>query len=69
MLERACRHAAFALLAAAVAALMIVDAGAVTRVPSADGQFWDIQDTPRGRKTAGASPPEDARIHSTGSAT
>jgi len=45
MLERACRHVAFALLAATVAALMIVDAGAITRVPSADGQFWDIQDT------------------------
>src|SRR5690349_11085326 len=35
-----------ALLAAtAAAALAIVQLDAVTRVPSADGQFWDIQDT------------------------
>lgn len=32
-------------LAGLVAALLAVRAGAVTRVPSADGQFWDIQDT------------------------
>jgi amidase len=28
-----------------VAAFSFVDVGAATRVPSADGQFWDIQDT------------------------
>lgn len=39
------RRASFAWLAAVGAALMIVEAGAVTRVPSADGQFWDVQDT------------------------
>ena len=32
-------------LATAVAAIAIVNLNAVTRVPSADGQFWDIQDT------------------------
>src|SRR5690348_14688540 len=31
--------------AAAAAAVAIVQLDAVTRVPSADGQFWDIQDT------------------------
>jgi amidase len=30
---------------AAAAGLMLVDLSAVTRLPSADGQFWDIQDT------------------------
>jgi amidase len=33
------------LLAAVVAAIAIANLSAVTRVPSADGQFWDIQDT------------------------
>src|SRR6058998_3619080 len=33
------------LLAAGFAAALGVAAGAVTRLPSADGQFWDIQDT------------------------
>lgn len=33
------------LIAAAIAAAAIAHPGAVTRVPSADGQFWDIQDT------------------------
>lgn len=33
------------LIAAAIAAAAIARPGAVTRVPSADGQFWDIQDT------------------------
>jgi amidase len=33
------------LSAAAVAALAMAHVSAVTRVPSADGQFWDIQDT------------------------
>lgn len=33
------------LAAAIVAALAMVNLDAVTRVPSADGQFWDIQDT------------------------
>ena len=33
------------LLAIACAALGIVPAGAVTPLPSADGQFWDVQDT------------------------
>ena len=32
-------------VAAAVAALALAQLSAVTRVPSADGQFWDIQDT------------------------
>lgn len=31
--------------AAMAAAIAIANLGAVTRVPSADGQFWDIQDT------------------------
>ena len=31
--------------AAALAAIAIANLSAVTRVPSADGQFWDIQDT------------------------
>src|SRR6266540_2367961 len=31
--------------AALIAALAVIGVGAVTRVPSADGQFWDIQDT------------------------
>ena len=31
--------------AIAIAALAIANLAAVTRVPSADGQFWDIQDT------------------------
>ena len=31
--------------AALAATIAIVNLGAVTRVPSADGQFWDIQDT------------------------
>src|SRR5688572_29295696 len=31
--------------AAAAAAAAIAQLGAVTRVPSSDGQFWDIQDT------------------------
>ena len=39
------RHVTGWLLAAAGATAMIANAGAVTRVPSADGQFWDIQDT------------------------
>ena len=34
-----------AALAVLLAALLIHRVGAVTRVPSADGQFWDIQDT------------------------
>ena len=34
-----------ALLALASAVVLCVGAGAVTRVPSSDGQFWDIQDT------------------------
>jgi len=33
------------LVAFTCAALLGVGAGAVTRLPSADGQFWDIQDT------------------------
>lgn len=32
-------------LSAAAVLLMVMTTGAVTRVPSADGQFWDIQDT------------------------
>ncbi len=32
-------------MAVLVAPLLAIDAGAVTRVPSKDGQFWDIQDT------------------------
>ena len=32
-------------LAATIAAIAIANLNAVTRVPSADGQFWDIQDT------------------------
>src|SRR5690349_5177326 len=32
-------------LAAAIAAMAIAHVSAVTRVPSSDGQFWDIQDT------------------------
>lgn len=32
-------------LAVTGAALCVMSAGAVTRVPSGDGQFWDIQDT------------------------
>ena len=35
----------FAALVALVAALALAPAGAVTSLPSADGQFWDIQDT------------------------
>jgi amidase len=34
-----------AMVAALLAAVAITQLGAVTRVPSADGQFWDIQDT------------------------
>jgi hypothetical protein len=34
-----------ALCAAAIVAALALRAGAVTRLPSADGQFWDIQDT------------------------
>ena len=34
-----------AVLAALGASLMLVETSAVTHVPSADGQFWDIQDT------------------------
>ena len=34
-----------ALLALASAVVLCAGAGAVTRVPSSDGQFWDIQDT------------------------
>jgi amidase len=33
------------LAAAITAAVAIAQLGAVTRVPSADGQFWDVQDT------------------------
>jgi amidase len=33
------------LLAAALAAIALARVSAVTRVPSADGQYWDIQDT------------------------
>jgi len=33
------------LIAAALAAAAVAQPSAVTRVPSADGQFWDIQDT------------------------
>ena len=33
------------LITAACAAAAVAHLGAVTRVPSADGQFWDIQDT------------------------
>ena len=33
------------LAAAVAAALAVTQLDAVTRVPSADGQFWDIQDT------------------------
>ena len=33
------------LVAAMTAAITIANLAAVTRVPSADGQFWDIQDT------------------------
>ncbi|MGE5360193.1 MAG: hypothetical protein ACM3NQ_14345, partial [Bacteroidales bacterium] len=32
-------------IAVAVAALFTFHAAAVTRLPSADGQFWDVQDT------------------------
>ena len=32
-------------LATILAVIAIVQTDAVTRVPSADGQFWDIQDT------------------------
>ena len=39
------RHSTAALLALASAAVLCAGAGAVTRVPSSDGQFWDIQDT------------------------
>src|SRR3982751_1478334 len=34
-----------ALVAAVVAVIAVANLDAVTRVPSADGQFWDIQDT------------------------
>ena len=34
-----------AISAAAIVAALALRAGAVTRLPSADGQFWDIQDT------------------------
>ena len=33
------------LIAASAAMIAIANLDAVTRVPSADGQFWDIQDT------------------------
>src|SRR4026209_1502225 len=33
------------LCASAIVAALALRAGAVTRLPSADGQFWDIQDT------------------------
>src|SRR6187402_534046 len=33
------------IVAALAAAACVAQLGAVTRVPSADGQFWDIQDT------------------------
>src|SRR5688572_21992458 len=33
------------LSAAAIAAIAIANLDAVTRLPSADGQFWDVQDT------------------------
>lgn len=39
------RHIAGCGLALLGAVAMLVDVDAVTRVPSADGQFWDIQDT------------------------
>ena len=39
------KHRQSALLTTVVAAMMLSRAGAVTPVPSADGQFWDIQDT------------------------
>src|SRR4051794_12727837 len=39
------RIAAAAATAAVLAALPILRVDAVTRLPSADGQFWDIQDT------------------------
>jgi amidase len=39
------RHVTGVCLAALGAVAMLVNVGAVTRVPSADGQFWDIQDT------------------------
>ncbi len=42
LIPRVARAAAGALLAAAIAGH---HAGAVTRLASADGQFWDIQDT------------------------
>ena len=34
-----------AALSALVVSWLVIDANAVTRVPSKDGQFWDIQDT------------------------
>ena len=33
------------IVAALIAAACVAHLSAVTRVPSADGQFWDIQDT------------------------
>ena len=39
------RSLRLALLACALAAVCLVPASAVTSLPSADGQFWDIQDT------------------------
>ena len=39
------RHLLAGIFAVGVALLMTMSAGAVTQLPSADGQYWDIQDT------------------------
>src|SRR4029453_15570520 len=39
------RYCARLVAAAVLSALAAAAVGAVTRLPSADGQFWDIQDT------------------------
>ena len=52
-----------AVCASAIVAALALRAGAVTRLPSADGQFWDIQDTSPwsqdsgGIATGGGAPP------------
>ena len=44
-------------LAVTIAALAVETTAGVTRVKSADGQFWDVQDTsPWGQDTGGSRP-------------
>src|SRR3954451_3213560 len=40
-----CIHKQRTFLAVAAAAMIVTNALAVTRVPSGDGQYWDLQDT------------------------